>query len=54
MIGFHGPLLKESTNVFILHGVEPRTTGNDIRRFFTHELSALGQRRGGSEGWPTD
>ena len=54
MAGFRGPLLKESTNVFILHEVEPRTIDNDIRRFFTHELSALAQRRGGSEGWPTD
>jgi len=54
MAGFRGPLLKESTDVFILHGVEPRTIDNDIRRFFTHELSALAQRRGGSEGWQTD
>lgn len=25
-----------------------------MRRFFTHQLSALVQRRGGREGWPTD
>jgi hypothetical protein len=54
MAGFRGPLLKKSTDVFILHEVEPRTIDNDIRRFFTHELSALAQRRGGNEGWPTD
>jgi len=54
MVGFRGPLLKESTNTFILHEVESYTIDNDIRRFFTHELSALAQRCGGSEGWPTD
>ena len=54
MTGFRGPLLKESTDVFILHEVEPCTIDDDIRRFFTHELSALAHRRGGSEGWPTD
>ena len=52
--GFRGPLLKKSTDIFILRKVEPCTIDNNIRRFFTHELSALVQRRGGSEGWPTD
>ena len=51
MTGFRGPLLKESTNVFILHGVEPYTIDNDIRRFFKHELSKLPRR---PQGWPTD
>jgi len=54
MAGFRGPLLKESTNVFILHNVEPRTIENDIRLFFKHELSGLARRRGESEGWPQD
>ena len=53
-VGFRGPLLKESTNVFALHEVEPRIVDNDIRHFFNHELSALAQRRSGIEDWPTD
>ena len=52
--GFRGPLLKDSTDIFILHQVEPRTIDNDIRRFFKHELSGVAHRRGRSEGWPTD
>jgi len=52
--GFRGPLLKDSTDIFVLHKVEPRTIGNDIRRFFKHELSGVAHRCGGSEDWPTD
>ena len=51
MSGFRGPLLKESTNVFFLHGVEPCTIDDDVRRFFKHELSKLPRR---PQGWPTD
>ena len=51
MTGFRGSLLKESTNILILHEVEPRTIDNDIRRFFKHELSKLPRR---PQGWPTD
>jgi len=54
MAGFRGPLLKELTEVFVLHHVEPRTIDNDIRRFLKHELSELARRRGSTEGWPTD
>ena len=53
MSGFRGPLLKDATHVFILHGVEPCTVDNDIRRFFEHELSGLARQRGGIDGWPT-
>ena len=53
MSRFRGPLLKESTNVFILHQVEPRIIDNDIRRFLKHELSGLAHQRGGIQGWPT-
>ena len=53
MAGFRGLLLEGLTDVFILHGVEPHTINNDIRRFFKHELSKLAQRRSGIEGWPT-
>lgn len=54
MAGFRGPLLKKSTNIFILHEVEAHTIDDDIRRFFTHELSVLARQRGGGEDWPTD
>ena len=54
MAGFRGQLLKDSTDVFILHNVEPRTVDGDIRLFFTHELSKLARRRGGIRDWPTD
>jgi len=54
MTGFRGPLLEKLTDVFVLHDVEPQIIGNDIRRFLTHELSALAHRHGGCEGWPTD
>ena len=50
MSGFRGPLLKKSTDTFILHDVEPRTVDNDIRHFFKHELPKLPRR---PEGWPT-
>ncbi|KAF9784574.1 hypothetical protein BJ322DRAFT_1219219 [Thelephora terrestris] len=54
MSGFRGPLLKEATNIFILHQVDRSTVDNDIRRFFKHELSKLACRLSDSEGWPTD
>ena len=48
--GFRGPLLKNATNIFILHNVEPHTIDNDIHCFFQHELSKLTRR---PQGWPT-
>ena len=54
MSGFRGPLLKEKTDVFILHNVEPHTIDDDIHRFFEHELSGLVRRRGGGEEWLAD
>ena len=54
MSGFRSPLLKESTNHFILHEVKPSIINNDIRYFFKHELSKLAERRGGIEGWLKD
>ncbi|KAF9784565.1 hypothetical protein BJ322DRAFT_1211500 [Thelephora terrestris] len=50
--GFRGPLLKEATNVFILHQVDRSTVDNDIRRFFKLRLSELASSE--SEVWPTD
>jgi len=52
--GFRGPILKDSTDVFILHEVEPRTIDDDIRRFFKHELSGVAHRCGWIKDWPTD
>jgi len=49
--GFRGPLLRDATDVFVLHDVELRIVDNDIRRFFRHELFKLARQR---EGWPTD
>ena len=54
MSGIRGPLLKGLTNTFALHNVDPRTTGNDIRRFFKHKLLEIARRNGGTDGWPTD
>ena len=51
MTGFRGPLLKDSTNVFILHNVKPHIVDNDIHCFLKHELSKLPRR---PQGWPTD
>ena len=51
---FRGPLLKNATNAFVLHQVEPSTVDNDIRHFFKHELSRLNRQSSLSEGWPAD
>ena len=51
MTGFRGPLLKNTTSVFVLHEVEPHTVDNDIHCFFEHELPNLARR---PQGWPTD
>ena len=51
--GFRLPLLTEATEVFVLHNVDPRQVGNDIRRFFVHEFSELVRRRRGLGDWPT-
>jgi hypothetical protein len=50
--GFRDPLLEKSTDVFVLHNVGPDTVGNDIRRFFEHELFELSRQRR-IDGWPT-
>ena len=49
--GFRGLLLKNITNVFVLHEVEPHTVDNDIRCFFKHKLPKLPHR---PQDWPTD
>jgi hypothetical protein len=52
--GFRLPLLKEVTDVFALHGVEPRSIYNDIKLFFKHSFSGMVEYQGGLDGWPTD
>ena len=54
MTGFCGWVLRESTDVFILHEVKPRTVDNNIRHFLKHKLSELSRRHGGTDGWPTN
>ncbi|KAF9784628.1 hypothetical protein BJ322DRAFT_979904, partial [Thelephora terrestris] len=54
MSGFRGPLLKNATDVFILHQVKRSTVDNDVRLFFKHELSKLAHQKRISRGWPTD
>ena len=51
--GFRLPLLVDSTDVFILHDVDPSLVNNDIRLFLKHELSELAKRRQ-IKGWPSD
>ena len=52
--GFRLPSLVKSTDVFVLHEVEPRQVENDIRLFFTHSFSELKRYRRGLENWPTE
>jgi len=49
--GFRLPLLAKTTEVLVLHEVEPSRVNNDIRLFFKHELSELSG--GGLDDWPT-
>ena len=51
--GFRLPLLVDSTDVFVLHDIQPSLINNDIRLFLKHELSGLAQRRQ-VRGWPSD
>jgi len=51
--GFRLPLLKDATNVFVLHDVHPDLINNDILLFLKHELSELAHRHR-LEGWPSD
>jgi len=51
--GFRLPLLKDATNVFVLHDVHPDLINSDILLFLKHELSELAYRHG-LEEWPSD
>ena len=52
--GFRGSLLRDLTHVFVLHGVQPCTVDDDIRRFLKHELSRLAERWHNMGDWPGD
>ena len=52
--GFRLPLLEETTDVFVLHDVEPRLINNDIRLFLKHSFLEIAGRRGDLDGWPMD
>ncbi|KAF9645965.1 hypothetical protein BDM02DRAFT_382706 [Thelephora ganbajun] len=51
--GFRLPLLVGSTNVFVLHDIDPPLINSDIQRFLKHELSEVARRRR-LVGWPGD
>ena len=51
--GFRLPLLVDSTDVFVLHNVQPSLVNSDIRLFLKYELFELAQRRKLGK-WPTD
>ena len=53
-VGFHLPLLEEATDVFVLHGVEPRLVNDDIRQLFKYSLMEIAGRRPEVDGWPTE
>ena len=55
--GFRLPLLKPSTQIFLLHEVEPTSVGGDIRLYLTEKLTAIAKRRSDidlPEVWPSD
>jgi hypothetical protein len=51
--GFRLPLLAKTTDVFVLHKVEPDQVDSDIRLFFKSSFSELADRRRGLDNWPT-
>ena len=51
--GFRLPSLFKSTDVFVLHDVEPGQVENDIRLFFTHSFSDVKRYRRGLGDWTT-
>jgi hypothetical protein len=51
MAGFRDSLLAKSTDVFILHNIEPDTVVDDVRHFLKHKLSELAHQHR-INGWP--
>ena len=52
--GFCLPRMAKTTDVFVLHEVEPSQIGGDIRLFFRHSFSELARRRHGLDNRPTE
>ena len=52
--GFRLPLLRQDTDVFVLHDVEPNSITSDVRLFFKHSFLEIANGRGGLDGWPTN
>ena len=52
--GFRLPLLANTTDVFVLHKVEPDQVDSDIRVFFKNSLLETAGRRRGLDNWPTE
>ena len=52
--GFRLPSLIESTDVFVLHKVEPGQVENDIRLFFAHSFLELKRYRHVLGDWPSE
>ena len=52
--GFRLPLLKEVTDVFVLHDVDSNLVASDVRLFFNHSFLEITNRRSGLEGLPTN
>jgi len=52
--GFRLHLPAETTDVFVLHNVEPNLVNNDIRLFFKQSFLEIENLRSGLDGWPTE
>ena len=52
--GFRLLLFEKTTDVFVLHELEPSQVDHDIRLFFRHKISELARRRRGLDNWPTE
>ena len=52
--GFRLPLLREATDVFVLHHVQPNLITKDVLLFLKHSLLEIANHQGGLDGWPTD
>ena len=52
--GFRLPALAESSDVFVLHEVEPNQVNSDIRLFYKHNCSGIKTRRRVLGDWPME
>ena len=52
--GFCLSLLAQTTDMFVLHEVEPSKVNSDIQLFFRHQFSKIKSRRHGIDDWPVE